>query len=51
VAATNWLHSGSGIFSSFRMAFSTIAFVSKSFITGTVSFMPARVSALVGAAY
>ena len=49
VAATNWLHSGIGIRSSFRIVFSAIAFVNKSFIFGTVSLMSARISALVGA--
>ena len=51
LSAINWLHSGSGIFCSFSMAFSMITLVNRSFITGTVSFMPPMVSALVGAAY
>ncbi len=33
------------------MAFSMINFVIKSAVTDTISFMPARVSALVGAAF
>ena len=51
VSAINLLHCGSGICSSRFMVLWTTALVCASRITGTISFSPARVSSLVGAAY
>ena len=51
VSAIKRRHSGSGMASSFRMVLSTISLVCRSWITGTISFSPARVSSFVPAAY